>query len=314
MKTTQILFLSAASLLVLAGCSNNKKGGENVAENVVEGPEQFTLTVETDSILRFTLNADSLTIDWGDGTTEVYAPCGSRSVAHSYETFAAHTVTALTKNLTSLEITGEDFSAPGTPVKPCTLDVSRCPALISLRCNHILLATGLDVSKNTKLASLNCFNTQLTDLDVSNNTKLKILDCDLNLLTDLDVSKNIILRELCCNRNKLTRLDVSESDSLTRLGCCGNQLEKLDVSSSLNLSSLGCNNNQLTDLKLKKGVKLKDLDCSNNRLSAKTINSVVKILPPLEEYAVENNLINVTGNPCDGYNASIATKKGWLFE
>lgn len=311
MKTTQILFLSAASLLVLAGCSGNKKSGEPVAE---EGSEQFTLTVDTDSIIRFTLDAESLTIDWGDGTTETYEPCIGRSVTHAYGTFAAHTVTALTKNLTSLEINGADFSAPGTRVKPCTLDVSRCPALTSLLCNHILLATGLDVSKNTKLASLNCLNTQLTDLDVSNNTELKFLDCVLNSLVDLDVSKNIFLRELYCNRNELTDLDVSKNDSLTRLGCSNNYLEKLDVSHSLNLSSLGCNNNQLTDLKLKKGIKLKELDCSNNRLSTKTINSVLKDLPPLEEYAAENNLINIAGNPCKGYDASIATKKGWLFE
>lgn len=295
---------------MLAGCSNNKKGGEPVAE----GPEQFTLTVDTDSIIRFTLDADSLTIDWGDGTTETYAPCGGRSVAHTYETFAAHTVTALTKNLTSLEINGADFSAPGSRVKPCTLDVSHCPALVSLLCNHILLATGLDVSKNTKLVSLNCVNTQLTGLDVSKNTELKFLDCVLNSLTDLDVSENIILRELYCNSNELTRLDVSENDSLTRLGCSNNHLEKLDVSHSLNLSSLGCNNNQLTHLKLKKGIKLTELDCSNNRLSAKTINSVLKDLPPLEEYAADNNLINIAGNPCDGYDASIAKKKGWLFE
>ena len=61
----------------------------------------------------------------------------------------------------------------------------------------------LDVSKNTKLVNLLCFENQLTALDVSKNTKLTELYCSDNQLTALDVSKNTKLTELLCYKNQI---------------------------------------------------------------------------------------------------------------
>lgn len=48
--------------------------------------------------------------------------------------------------------------------------------------------TMLDVSKNKKLTSLYCTNTQLKVLDVSKNTGLTMLDCSSSQLEELKVS------------------------------------------------------------------------------------------------------------------------------
>ena len=64
--------------------------------------------------------------------------------------------------------------------------------------------TTLDVSKNTMLETLWCYDNQLTTLDVSKNTKLTELYCIFNQLTTLDVSKNTKLTELYCYGNQLT--------------------------------------------------------------------------------------------------------------
>ena len=66
---------------------------------------------------------------------------------------------------------------------------------------NISSVTSLDVSLNfditdltgiedfTALATLRCYNNQLTSLDLSNNNALTNLDCSNNQLTSLDVSK-----------------------------------------------------------------------------------------------------------------------------
>ena len=75
----------------------------------------------------------------------------------------------------------------------------------------------MDVSKNTVLTTLYCWDNQLTKLDVSKNTALTDLACYNNQLTSLDVSKNTALTYLDCDNNQLTSLDISNTntDNLT---------------------------------------------------------------------------------------------------
>jgi len=65
---------------------------------------------------------------------------------------------------------------------------------------------------------------QLTTLDVSKNTALTRLECFDNRLTTLDVSKNTELTGLCCFDNQLTSLDVSNNTALTWLICYNNKI------------------------------------------------------------------------------------------
>ena len=78
---------------------------------------------------------------------------------------------------------------------------------------NISSVTSLDVSLNfditdltgiedfTALATLRCYNNQLTSLDLSNNNALTNLDCSNNQLTSLDVSNNNALTNLDCSNN-----------------------------------------------------------------------------------------------------------------
>jgi hypothetical protein len=136
---------------VLAGCSNNnKKGeenatenavesiteniGESTAESTIEAQEGFTLTVSGKEIA-FDLVAESLTVDWGDGTTDTFAHCNERWVTHTYKAGTPHTITALTENLTLLSLSSAASREFGYVFETKSFDVSRCPALTYLQCD-----------------------------------------------------------------------------------------------------------------------------------------------------------------------------------
>jgi Leucine-rich repeat (LRR) protein len=281
MKTTQILLLFAASLTVFAGC-----GKTGIADN----QEGFILTVN-DRYVQLMVEAQSLTIDWGDGTIETYEHCDSSTdISHLYERKWAyllfpsrHTITAITENLTQLRnLTGGCMNSDISiwERRTTTLDVSRCTALTYLSFTDL---TGLDVSKNVNLIELYCEG-ELNQLDVSKNTELTVLDCSGCQLDTLDVSKNTKLRRLNCGYNGLSNLDVS------------------------------------------KNKELKMLNCEYNFFSAKAINALFNTLPVVKqedefievehnEYdrIIEYHIITVEDNTDDNdeYDASIAEKRGW---
>ena len=64
--------------------------------------------------------------------------------------------------------------------------------------------TTIDVSKNTQLEILDCYDNQLSNLDVSRNTKLTYLNCSGNNLDSLDLSQNTKLTYLNCHGNAFT--------------------------------------------------------------------------------------------------------------
>ena len=147
------------------------------------------------------------------------------------------------------------------------IDLSHNTQLNRLDCYNNNLTT-LDVSGCTQLNSLSCFDNNLTTLDVSHNTQLKNLYCGDNNLTSLDLSHNTQLNTLYCNDNNLTALDLSHNTQLSRLDCSYNNLTTLDVSGCTQLNSLSCNNSNLTALDLSHNTQLTSLYCSNNNLTA----------------------------------------------
>ena len=175
-----------------------------------------------------------------------------------------------------------------TSNKLTTLDTRNLPELtyLDLQANFDLKA--IDVSKNTKLESLNLAQTGLTSLNVKNNRKLVELKVFCNQLTALDVRSNYLLKELACFENQLTALDLSSNVALEYLGVSENpiaelnlhplsslktlycqkmQLKKLDVSRCPELQLLHCYDNQIETLDLRSNKKLVRLECQNNRLS-----------------------------------------------
>ena len=146
------------------------------------------------------------------------------------------------------------------------------------------------------MVSLNCNWNQLIELDVSRNTALKELYCYNNLLTTLDA--NTTLTDLTCSNNQLTSLDVNKCTMLIYLNCGNNQLTALDVSNNTQLTHLYCPNNQLTALAL--NYMFRTLRVSPN--------SQLKYNP----YPNPWFWLNIDANPgtsdCD---VSIAREKGW---
>ena len=97
----------------------------------------------------------------------------------------------------------------------------------------------LDVSANTELRVLVCWNSdindQLTSLNISKNKKLEIISVPYNQLKELDVSNNPSLYFLNCIFNQITNLDVSKNTNLGQLWCDYNQLSSLDISNNFDL-------------------------------------------------------------------------------
>ena len=76
---------------------------------------------------------------------------------------------------------------------------------------------GLEFFQNLKYLSIR--NVSNTALNLSNNTALKELSCYDNQLTTLDVSKNRTLEYLHCSANQLTTLDLSNKREIEYLFC-----------------------------------------------------------------------------------------------
>ncbi|MBR2699604.1 MAG: InlB B-repeat-containing protein [Clostridia bacterium] len=144
--------------------------------------------------------------------------------------------------------------------------------LNSLHCNGSQL-TELDLSANTELQTLGCSNNALKTLNVKNCSKLGYLNCSGNQLTELDLSDKSTLWGLNCYDNQLTSLNISGCSNLENINCVGNKITALDVSGSPNLYELFCTNNQLTALDLSNMPNLERVNCADNNLATLTVSN-----------------------------------------
>ncbi|MBQ7184743.1 MAG: hypothetical protein IJR97_12260 [Clostridia bacterium] len=144
--------------------------------------------------------------------------------------------------------------------------VEHFTALEELRCEGAGLKE-LDISKNTRLKTLNVRGNELTKLDLKNNRALTEIRCDHNRLTALDLSACPGLKSLNCGQNALKKLDLSGCKALTDLACGNNQMTALDVSGCGDLQELECVGCGLKSLKLPSGKKLRSVICMGNALT-----------------------------------------------
>ena len=182
-----------------------------------------TLTVKKDSAIKLDLRAaaanTSVRIVSGSNTQDITVGTGwyNNNIPSTY------TVTAGASTMTVYgDIIGFDCSSNGANL------------------------TSLDVSHNTQLTELICYNNTLSSLYVSGCTQLKFLYCGNNKLSSLDVSHNTQLTKLSCYSNSLSSLDVSHNTQLMELNCYHNQLSSLDVSKNTQLTKLSCSDNKFT--------------------------------------------------------------------
>ena len=156
------------------------------------------------------------------------------------------------------------------------LDLSNNTQLESLYCYEDSISS-LDLSKNTQLTRLWCYSNKLSSLDVSKNTQLILLNCSYNTLSSLNVSGYTQLTTLECFKNTLTSLDVSGCTQLTELECYSNKLNSLDVSGCTQLTELWCSNNTLTSLDVSGCTQLTKLSCYNNKLTSLDVSGCTKL-------------------------------------
>lgn len=111
------------------------------------------------------------------------------------------------------------------------------------------LAETLDLSQNTKLKYLVCWENRLTSLDVSSNTALRILNCGDNQITSLTLGNKPELRELYCEYNKIGSLDMEQSPNLEAFYAVSNQLKNIDLSQNEKLAKLELAENPLGNVR-----------------------------------------------------------------
>lgn len=172
------------------------------------------------------------------------------------------------QNLTSINVSGKGISN--------MKGVELLTYLQKLTCNGNSF-TSLDLSGNTRLTQLSCYNnSNMTSLNVNNCTQLNYLDCSSCKLTTLTLSNLSALQTLYCYQNKLTSISFASSTPyLESVHCYGNNfttfslngrpsLKTLNIKNCTSLTILNCYNNALTTLDVTGNTALTKLDCSSN--------------------------------------------------
>ncbi|MCX6297297.1 MAG: T9SS type A sorting domain-containing protein [Bacteroidetes bacterium] len=135
-------------------------------------------------------------------------------------------------------------------------------------CGLIGLLKALDLTSNTKLNFLNCFNNQIHSLDLSHNPDLQYLNVGTNPITHLDLTNNIALTDLYCVSDSLSTIDVSGATLLQQFFCTSNQLTNINVASNLSLKAFYCSNNNLTGIDVSNNLALEELVCVSDSLTS----------------------------------------------
>ncbi len=177
----------------------------------------------------------------------------------------------------------------------------------------------MNISNNTALTILECFENNLQNLDISGNTNLANLNCRENQLQNLNLSNNTELLYFTCSDNQFQNLDLSHNTKLSILHCNNNQIQSLDLSANNDLMTLRCNDNQLSSLDLSNNNELKILFCYNNAFTTRALDLLYCSLP--DKTASDNAKIFPAYNSSDaGYaiveasTATNATDKNWTVK
>ena len=125
----------------------------------------------------------------------------------------------------------------------------------------------------SELGSLTVYDCGLKELDLTKNTKLYSVDCSNNDIRKLNLA-NPYLEFLYCESNELSSLDISNCPALARLECSDNMLTSIDISKNESLDVLECQYNMISTIDLAHNPKLSCLSCYANNLSSLDISNV----------------------------------------
>lgn len=251
-------------MIYTRGSLNSQVLVDNVS--VVEAPSLYTNIPD----LNFENKLIELGIDSGSADGKVLTSKIAAVTSLNIYNSAISDLTGIEK-FTSLE----NLSAAKNTLT--AVDLSKNTKLTTLDISDNKL-TSLNLSSNILLENIYCNKNLLTALDVTNNLKLTNLNCSANQISSLNISLNVLLDHLTVNSNKLTSLNIDSNLALTNLNCAGNQLASLNVNKNLALTSLWCGSNQLTSLNIDLNTALQDLNCGYNQLANLNVTNNTNLL------------------------------------
>ena len=175
------------------------------------------------------------------------------------------TVSIWSDRLTKLKLKGAKRlgSLRVTAASLTHLDLTGNTQLKELYLGRGTKVTSLDLSHNTKLMTMRCYQTALTALDFSQNKNLVKVSCPNNKnIASINVKGCKKLRSLRFDNTKVKRINVKTNTDLRNLRCEDTPLTKLDVKKNTELQSLRCDHTGISKLNLKNNKNLKKLICT----------------------------------------------------
>lgn len=184
--------------------------------------------------------------------------------ADKYKGFVINVSGMKVKDLSGIELFAELTELDCSNTLITGLDVTNNPLLETLECSNGYFGIGeneyasdpglIDLSKNKKLKRLVLQNAMLTQVDVSKNTGLVYLDVSWNYLEGLDVTNNIALEELNC-----TWSFVDPEGGLRNVS-------QPDISRNKKLKKFYCGQNGFEEIDVSGNPELIVLSTYNNKL------------------------------------------------
>ena len=193
-----------------------------------------------------------ITIDWGDGKTEIFDEQPKWNNFKSIINSDSESSETLEKNFSDENEHTVTVSAIGNVNFSFSCAHNNITSLTSNKYCYYFDCSNNNITSlelNEDFGRFNCSNNKITSLKLP--AEICVLDCSNNELTELDFSKVTYLEEsVNCSNNKLTSLDTKHIERSIELDCSNNNLSSLKVS-SIGDHLLDCSNNNLSASSLK---------------------------------------------------------------
>lgn len=170
-----------------------------------------------------------------------------------------------------------------------TLGKSLISEVVRLNCNRkgIVDLSGVEAFSN--LSELILYWNELSGVDVSYNTLLKSLNISENNLLNLDVSQNLILESLNLDGNNISVINIQNNPLLTTFSVQWNNFSSVNLSVHAVLKYLGLTGNNIRSLDLTANTALAGVYASDNMLSSAPLGISNIVHPNATIDLTENN-------------------------
>ncbi|MDO4224748.1 MAG: hypothetical protein Q4C75_02525, partial [Bergeyella zoohelcum] len=169
-----------------------------------------------------------------------------------------------------------------------SIDLSKNTKLETLNLRDNTLTGTLDLSQLPALKNVELNNNSITELLLHPDNNINTLYANDNLLTNIPTEYLPKIQRLFFVRNKVSTLSLATNTELVRLHITGNLIQSLDISNLTKLNWMSVSENQLKELTIKNNPALKSLLLNDNQLKELNFKDGTKNTI---------TLINITNNP-----------------